>query len=84
MRHYQLVNNPLCIMCDQVGVTTAATVVDHVNPHKGDPSKFYDADNLQSLCECCHNKHKQRAERSGISVGGDINGFPTCKNHHWN
>ena len=31
-----------------------ATVTDHVTPHKGDETLFWDEDNHQSLCETCH------------------------------
>jgi 5-methylcytosine-specific restriction endonuclease McrA len=33
---------------------TAANVVDHVTPHKGDWTDFITGE-LQSLCEPCHN-----------------------------
>jgi 5-methylcytosine-specific restriction protein A len=32
----------------------AATVVDHIVPHKGDKVKFWDSSNWQSLCKRCH------------------------------
>lgn len=54
---------PLCVMCKARGVVTAATVVDHVVPHRGNQSLFWDRSNWQSLCEHCHNAHKQRQER---------------------
>jgi hypothetical protein len=34
---------------------TPATVVDHIIPHTGDPELFWDVDNLQGLCDPCHN-----------------------------
>jgi len=34
---------------------TAALVVDHIQPHKGNDDLFWDASNWQSLCEACHN-----------------------------
>lgn len=33
---------------------TAATVVDHKMPHKGNMALFWDHDNWQSLCKPCH------------------------------
>ena len=36
--------NPLCVMCKQLGKTTLATVVDHIQPHEGDPELFWDRD----------------------------------------
>ena len=32
-----------------------ATVVDHIMPHKGDNTLFWDRDNWQSLCKRFHN-----------------------------
>lgn len=58
-------------MCADRGVVTAATVVDHVIPHRGDKDLFFASNNLQSLCEHCHNSHKQRQEKSGVLAGCD-------------
>jgi 5-methylcytosine-specific restriction protein A len=33
---------------------TAATVVDHVIPHKGDKALFWDESNWQPMCAPCH------------------------------
>lgn len=41
----------------------AATLVDHVIPHKGDQSLFWDKANWQSACDHCGNAIKQRLER---------------------
>ena len=48
-------SNPLCLHCEQRGVTTAAREVDHVIPFDGvnDPKRLYSG-NLQSLCRRCH------------------------------
>lgn len=32
--------NPLCVHCHQSGRLTAASVVDHIEPHRGDPELF--------------------------------------------
>lgn len=55
--------NPLCVMCQSADVTTAASVVDHVVPHRGDHRLFWDPKNHQSLCKRCHDGAKQRMER---------------------
>ena len=44
-----LKSNPICCRCDE-----AATVVDHVVPHRGDYERFWDMNNWQSLCKRCH------------------------------
>lgn len=62
-----LQQHPLCVMCAEMRppVVTAANVVDHVTPHRGDLELFWDANNWQSLCFAHHNGDKQRMERSG-------------------
>jgi 5-methylcytosine-specific restriction enzyme A len=49
-------SHPLCARCEQDGVTTAATVVDHIVAHRGDRAKFWDHDNWQALCKHCHDR----------------------------
>ena len=84
LRHHQLTQQPLCAYCKQLGRTVAATVVDHIKPHRGDLELFYNPTNLQSLCDQCHNRHKQRQEKSGYLAGGDADGIPVDPLHHWN
>ncbi|MCP4309588.1 MAG: HNH endonuclease [bacterium] len=44
---------------------THLLVCDHIKPHRGDPGKFWDPDNLQTLCKSeCHDKHKQARKRA--------------------
>lgn len=71
----QLADEPLCRMCAQVGRTTAATIVDHLEPHRGDPEAFW-ASPLQSVCKPCHDRHAQRRDRGGDirAIGAD--GWP--------
>ena len=82
-KHY-LSENPLCVMCQEIGRIESATVVDHIVPHKGDYELFWDKDNYQSLCKTCHDSHKQRQEKSGKKVGCEPDGTPTDSQHHWN
>jgi len=76
--------NPLCVYCLQVGKTTEATVVDHIQPHLGNVKLFNDPNNLQSLCKRCHNSVKAREESRGYAVGCGADGLPIDKNHEWN
>lgn len=78
-----LTANPLCVYCARQGRATAATVVDHRQPHRGDPSLFWDVSNWQPLCAPHHNSTKQIEERQ-TNAGSDINGLPIDPNHHWN
>lgn len=67
-----------------MGHTTLATVVDHVEPHKGDVTLFYDPDNLQSLCKDHHDSTKAREEHGGAEIGCDKDGIPLDAGHRWN
>lgn len=49
-----LAESPLCVLCQKGGRLVAASVVDHIVPHKGDMQKFWDRSNWQSLCKSCH------------------------------
>lgn len=48
--------HPLCVECLKSNVVCAASVVDHIEPHKGDMELFWDEDNWQSLCKRHHDK----------------------------
>lgn len=56
--------NPLCVMCKAHGDVTAATVVDHIEPHRGDQALFWDESNWAPLCAHHHSSDKQREENS--------------------
>ncbi len=84
LRHHQLREHPLCALCAKLAQVTAATVVDHVVPHRGDVDLFFDPDNLQSLCKRCHDGAKQQLEKSGTLRGCGVDGVPLDANHHWN
>lgn len=52
--------HPLCVQCQKEGRLTAATVVDHIIPHRGDQYLFWDQENWQSLCKDCHDRKTGR------------------------
>jgi len=58
-RHY-LAHHPLCRICEQHGRVTQATVVDHIQPHRGNMLLFWARANWQSLCAACHNRKTGR------------------------
>lgn len=60
-----LSEHPLCRMCEEEGRVTAATVVDHITPHKGDEALFWDRSQWQALCKRHHDSDKQALEKSG-------------------
>ena len=51
-----LAKNPFCVNCEKNGKLTPATVVDHVNPHRGYEELFWSESNWQPLCKKCHNR----------------------------
>lgn len=61
-RAQYLKDNPLCKFCEVLGFVTAADVIDHVRPHKGNERLFRSYSNWQSLCFHHHNSDKQRIE----------------------
>lgn len=63
-RREYLREHPLCVMCKARGEVTAATVVDHVIPHRGDAGLFWNRTNWQPLCKTCHDGEKARAEHA--------------------
>jgi 5-methylcytosine-specific restriction protein A len=62
IRKAQLAAEPLCAMCQADGAITAATICDHVEPHRGDLEAFF-AGPFQSLCASHHSSTKQSEEK---------------------
>lgn len=54
-RESYLKSHPLCVQCHAEGRVEAATVIDHIEPHRGNVGKFCDVQNMQALCERHHN-----------------------------
>ena len=57
IRKRHLSRHPLCVMCEAEGSTAIATIADHVEPHRGDPDKFWHGE-LQGLCKPHHDSTK--------------------------
>ena len=55
--------NPCCLGCAAMGQRVAVEVVDHVEPHKGDQRKFWDAALWQPACRWHHDAVKPKLER---------------------
>ena len=60
-RKAYLIQHPLCKKCLSNTSVVAATVVDHIIPHRGDMQLFWDSGNWQPLCKTCHD-HKTLKE----------------------
>lgn len=61
-RGEHLYENPLCGMCEAIGIVRVATVVDHIDPHRGNQDVFWNRARWQSLCAHHHSADKQRQE----------------------
>jgi len=57
-----LSRHPLCAECEKKGLVVAATVVDHIVPHKGDQDLFWDTSNWQPLCKPDHDAKTARED----------------------
>ena len=80
-----LAKHPLCVKCLADRRAEAATVVDHIIPHRldealksSDPdriaearARFWDSSNWQSLCTTHHNSTKQAEEHAARRRGDD-------------
>lgn len=70
-----------------MGITTLATVADHIVPHRGDPDLFWNGD-LQSLCKDHHDSEARLKdmgkEAKPTLKGCDTDGMPLDPNHPWN
>lgn len=55
-RRAYLLENPLCVHCLKRGKRTPANEVDHITPHEGDMTLFWDESNWQALCKPCHSR----------------------------
>lgn len=58
----------MCVRCNRY----AATVADHIKPHKGVWAMFIDMGNLQSLCKICHD------QKTATEDGGFGNALPNA------
>ena len=54
-------------MCAAEDNTVAATVVDHIIPHKGNRKLFWDMNNWQPLCKF---HHDQKTATEQFVIGG--------------
>ena len=63
-----LATHPLCVDCEHAGLVVAATVVDHVQPHRGNHGLFWDPSNWQPLCKQHHDAKTARETGFGSST----------------
>jgi len=54
--------HPLCVECLKRGRVVPATVVDHINPHRGEYALMWAVSNWQALCKACHDTKTARED----------------------
>jgi hypothetical protein len=80
LRAQQLLRFPLCAFCLARGITTPATIADHIKPHSGNWNDFL-LGKLQSLCKPCHDITKRCLDLHGYTADIDSDGWPTDPRH---
>lgn len=73
-----LERHPLCVVCKGRGELVSAAVVDHVIPHRGDMTLFWDEKNWQALCKRCHDS-KTAKEDGGFGNARADSGAPALE-----
>ena len=82
-RRLQLRHFALRAMCLARGITTPATIADHIESHGGDWNAFR-LGALQSLCKPCHDRGKRLLDLDGCSQDIDEDGWPIDGRHRAN
>jgi hypothetical protein len=84
-RKLYLARHPRCRMCQAQGKLAAATVVDHIRPHKSNPVLFWDQSNWPGSMRRPPQQCQAGArEESGKMLGIGVDGAPTHPDHPWN
>lgn len=78
IRDNKINENPLCELCEGVGMVTPACFVDHIIPRRITTSFENDTENLQSLCDRCHSQ-KTQLERKYVDLHTFIKEMDTGK-----
>lgn len=96
LRLSHLQENPICARCRALGVINDGNrqpagcqtahwrpglVVDHILAHHGLPERFWDPDNLQTLCHWHHDIEKRQADQRGFSRQIGEDGLPEDDRH---
>jgi 5-methylcytosine-specific restriction protein A len=76
---HQLQIQPLCVLCEERGRLTPATIADHDPPHKGDYNAFV-LGPLRSLCVDCH-QGQWAVDKRGYRLDIGADGYPIDPKH---
>ena len=58
-----------CFRCGKATAETSRLVAHHVRPHRGDPTLFWDTDNIKCACKECHDGPIARDEAAAMARG---------------
>jgi 5-methylcytosine-specific restriction protein A len=61
-----------CVDCIKKGLSVKAEVVDHIKPHKGNLTLFWDKSNWQALCKKHHDIKTATRDGGGWRQGGGL------------
>jgi 5-methylcytosine-specific restriction protein A len=79
----QMLAEPCCRHCAEIGIVRAATIADHINPNWHTWEEFLSFE-LQSLDAACHAR-KRKEQRLGYRTDIGEDGNPRDKRHpFWN
>jgi len=81
LRKRFLRDHPLCVKCLAQGRIGYASIVDHIQAHRGDDELFWDEDNWQALCKQHHDGAKQSEDKRGFSSAVGADGWPLDPRH---
>lgn len=63
-----LMRDPYCLRCAAKGIVTPSDTVNHKVRHKGDPTLFWDWNNLEGVCASCHNSDIKSEENEAQKI----------------
>lgn len=77
LRHFKLIQNPCCERCMKKGFYNPAKIIHHkeyiTNLNYMDDDVFFNIDNLESLCQKCHNEeHFEEKKEYTFNANGDV------------
>lgn len=56
-------DHPYCLGCRAIGLVRATSCIDHIIPHRGDKTLFWNEENWQPSCSWHHNSIKPMLEK---------------------
>ncbi|WP_375778767.1 HNH endonuclease [Bradyrhizobium sp. ma5] len=56
--------------CGKIEGDMSVLVCDHIRPHRGNETLFWDESNLRMRCKACHDSNKQREKQQSLATCG--------------